>query len=96
MIVRGGKRCVSFAGLLDEAYSRGLKSIGTELLQAPSEENANAAVVKATVQTLLVDPKTGEASVHPETQEPLVGTFSGICDVSLENVSRNIALHILR
>ncbi|MGH3144679.1 MAG: hypothetical protein ACRDTR_02650 [Rubrobacter sp.] len=51
MIERQGKRFVLYAGLLEEAHSRGLRSIETELLQVPASANGEVAIVKAVVRT---------------------------------------------
>ena len=51
MIERQGKRFVLYAGLLEEAHSRGLRSIETELLQVPAKENGEVAIVKASIRT---------------------------------------------
>ena len=82
LITRQGKQYVLFAGLLDEAHNRGLKGIDTELVQVPTEENGNVAVVKARVEM--------------EGPEGLPRTFSGIGDASPDNVGRNIVPHIIR
>lgn len=50
IVERNGKSFVLYAGLLDEAHSRGLRSIRTQLLQAPSDDNGQTAVVQALVE----------------------------------------------
>ncbi|CAA9442691.1 MAG: hypothetical protein AVDCRST_MAG02-214 [uncultured Rubrobacteraceae bacterium] len=50
MIERQGKRFVLYAGLLEEAHTRGLRSIETELLQVPAAENGDVAIVRAVVR----------------------------------------------
>ena len=51
MIDRGGRRFVLYAGLLEEAHARGLRSIETELLQVPNAENGEVAIARAVVRT---------------------------------------------
>ncbi|MDP8950855.1 MAG: hypothetical protein M3N18_01205 [Actinomycetota bacterium] len=51
MIDRGGRRFVLYAGLLEGAHARGLRSIETELLQVPGPENGEVAIAKAVVRT---------------------------------------------
>ena len=51
MIERGDRRFVLYAGLLDEAHARGLRSIETELLQVPKAENGEVAIARAIVRT---------------------------------------------
>ncbi|WP_053057870.1 hypothetical protein [Rubrobacter aplysinae] len=84
MIQRQGKQFVLFAGLLNEAHSRGLVGIDTELIQVPEDSNGQVAIVKATVQ-IEENPGSGELK-----------TYSGIGDASPQNVSRNIVPHLIR
>jgi hypothetical protein len=88
MMTRQGKQYVLFAGLLDEAHSRGLVGIDTELIQVPEESNGQVAVVKATVQIEDASGGSGDPSN--------LRTFSGIGDASPQNVSRNIVPHLIR
>lgn len=49
LITRQGKQFVLYAGLLDEAHQRGLRSIDTELIQTPGPDNGEVAICKAIV-----------------------------------------------
>ncbi|MBI3973696.1 MAG: hypothetical protein HY332_20670 [Chloroflexi bacterium] len=50
-VERDGRTFVLYAGLLDLAHERGLKSITTTLIQIPNEMNGMAAICHATVET---------------------------------------------
>lgn len=86
-ITRQGKTYILFAGLLDEAHSRGLAAIDTDLIQIPEDANGQVAITKATVTIEKPDQSTGEVRQ---------ATFSGIGDASPQNVSRNIVPHLIR
>ena len=79
-IERHGKKYVLFAGLLDEAHNKNLTSIQTKLLQSPSEENGQVAIVHARV----------------ELEHGKYGYFEGIGDASPDNVGRAIVPHLIR
>lgn len=51
IVERQGRSFVLYAGLLDLAHSQGLRAIRTQVLQLPSEENGQLAVVHAAVET---------------------------------------------
>jgi hypothetical protein len=72
---------VLYAGLLDEAHNQGLHEIETELLQIPSAENNEVAIVKA------------RATMEKEGE---LHTFTGIGDASPENVGKMIKAHLIR
>lgn len=89
LIERGGRKYVLFAGLLDESHQKFDKwwEMNTELVQVPSEENGNVAIVHANF--------IGEPKESTEESRKVVKA-SGIGDASPGNVSRNIAPHIIR
>lgn len=86
-ITRQGKTYILFAGLLDEAHSRGLAAIDTDLIQAPDDSNGQVAICKATVTIDKADQSTGELRQ---------ASFSGIGDASPNNVGKMIAVHLIR
>jgi hypothetical protein len=51
LVERQGKQLVLYSGLLDLAHRQGLKVIRTRLVQVPSEDNAQTAIVSAEVET---------------------------------------------
>lgn len=51
IVERQGQTFVRYAGILDEAHEQGLKSIVTELVQTPNQDNRNTAICKAIVET---------------------------------------------
>lgn len=51
IVERQGRSFVLYAGLLDLAHSQGLRAIRTTLVQVPSEENGQTAIVHAEVDT---------------------------------------------
>jgi hypothetical protein len=48
-----GKDFVLYAGLLDLAHQKGMISLETEILQFPTKENGNQAIVRASVESKL-------------------------------------------
>ncbi|MGH2447839.1 MAG: hypothetical protein ACRDFS_04470 [Chloroflexota bacterium] len=51
IVNRQGKDFVLYEGLLDEAHRQGLKRVSTTLIQLPTDENGQTAVVQAEVET---------------------------------------------
>ena len=72
IVERQGKSFVLYAGLLDLAHQQGLKSIRTEILQVPNENNSRTAICMATV------------TLDKEGAEKV---FTGIGDAAPNNVA---------
>lgn len=72
LVERQGKTFVLYAGLLDLAHSQGLTSVQTSLLQIPSKDNNQVAIVQTTVTM-----GHGEAA----------RSFTGIGDAAPDNVT---------
>lgn len=51
IVERNGRSFVLYTGLLDLAHRQGLRAIRTHLLQVPSEDNGQTAIVSAEVET---------------------------------------------
>jgi hypothetical protein len=85
LMERQGKTVALYAGLLDAAHERGLKSITTKLLQAPTEQNGQIAICQATV---VMEEHGPEGMV--------TRTFSGIGDADPSNVTRMLVNAIVR
>lgn len=66
IIERQGKRFVLYAGLLEEAHTKGLKSISTTMLQVPNSENKDTAIVHATVTMADESSFTGIGDASPQ------------------------------
>lgn len=76
-----GRDFVTYEGLLNLAHEMGLQEIRTNLVQIPGPTTDHTAI--CTAEVVLV--KDGQ--IH---------TYTGIGDASPRNVSRNVALHLLR
>jgi hypothetical protein len=81
IIQRQGKSYVLYSGLLDAAHEAGLHEIDTDLLQSPTADNGEVAIVKAKI---VMEHDSGYK------------TFTGIGDASPQNVGRNIVPHLIR
>lgn len=82
IVQRQGKDFILFAGLLDLAHQKGLKSITTSLIQIPDQDNGRVAICGAVV-TLL-----GEDGVER--------TYSGLGDAAPNNVAPAMATCLIR
>lgn len=51
VVERQGRKFVLYSGLLDLGHAQGLRAIRTRLVQVPSEENGQLAIVSAEVET---------------------------------------------
>jgi len=81
IVERQGRAFCLYAGLLDQAHQQGLKSIQTELIQTPSEENGHVAICSAIV-TMAAD--------------GIERAFSGIGDAAPNNVAPAMRTCLLR
>ena len=81
IIERQGKSFVLYAGLLDLAHQNGLKSIRTELVQVPGEDNYRVAICVATVVL---------------EKEGVERTFTGIGDAAPNNVAPMMLTCLIR
>src|SRR5215210_6461779 len=83
------KDYVTYKEALDRAYDFGLIGIEVEIVQIPTKENGNRAVVRATAEFENINPKTGEKREGKRT-------FTEVGDADPSNVNTSIAKHVLR
>lgn len=81
MIRMGNKDFVLWPGLLDEAHDKGLVGLYTELLQIPTPDNQDVAIVKA--KAIL-------------QQDNVTKTFEGIGDASPRNTTKLVGMALIR
>lgn len=86
-----GKEHVLYAGLLNEAHERGLGSIETELIQAPSAQNEYVAIAKARVKMY-----QGIGAEERSDKPPEYRLFEEYGDASPRNVNSKIASALIR
>lgn len=76
-----GNPYVTYAGLLDAAHREGLVKITTTLIQVPTKDNGETAIVSAAVTM------SGESGDR---------TFTGIGDANTKNVKPIVVMHLIR
>lgn len=76
-----GKDYATYPGILSEAHRRGLGSIETQLIQAPTDENSHVAIVKAIVKMY-----PGLGGEEFSDRPPPFRTFEAYGDASPTNV----------
>lgn len=81
LIERQGKQFALYAGLLDLAHEKGLKSITTAIVQLPTEENKRTAICTATVVF---------------ERDGVERTFTGIGDAAPNNVAPAMQTCLIR
>ena len=87
MIDRNGKQFVVYAGLLDEAHAQGLAEITTAIVQVPTPENQQVAIVQAIATMEYWDDRTESYRKR---------NFYGIGDASPNNVAKPMATCLIR
>lgn len=94
LIEKNGRTFALYAGLLDEAHSRGLKAIRTSLVQIPGPDNGYVAIAQATVTMLGFYEKSDPQGLVERVAYDQ--DFEGTGDASSDNVSKLMAPHIIR
>ena len=88
----GRKEYATWPVVLDEAHKKGLISIKTKLVQVPTKDNDNVAIVKAIVQIIpekFIEIPDGE-------KVKITKEFEAYGDVSPENTVGNISTALIR